>query len=98
MLENLTFLDFQPFLNQTFSIRFTPEVIMPAELIAGQNWGEVPDNQRQPFNLIFRTAQKNEYYPQAIYTLLHPTLGELPIFFVPLGPDKLGMRYESVFN
>jgi len=98
MLEKLTITDFTPHLNQHFSIHFTPEVTLSAELIDARAWGEVPENQRQPFNLIFRIAQKNGYYPQAIYSLIHPALGELAIFFVPLGPDAEGMRYEAVFN
>lgn len=97
MLDKLTLADFTPHLHQSISIRFTSDVTLSAELVEANAWGEVPDNQRQPFNLIFRTPQK-EHYPQAIYTLIHPVLGELSIFLVPLGPTAEGMRYEAVFN
>ncbi|MFN7117495.1 MAG: DUF6916 family protein [Saprospiraceae bacterium] len=29
---------------------------------------------------------------------MHPNIGELYIFLVPLGPDAEGMRYEAVFT
>lgn len=98
MLEKLTVVDFQPYLNQTFSIRFTPEVTLPAELISVETWGSKTDKYRQPFTLTFRTAQKTEFYPQGTFTLIFPTAGELPIFFVPVGLDAEGMRYEAVFS
>lgn len=98
MLDQLSISDFSPYLNQNITIRFAPGLELSATLIDARSWGDLIENQRQPFSLIFRAAQKNEYYPQAIYTLIHPTLGELPIFFVPLGPDAQGMRYEAVFN
>lgn len=98
MLENLTILDFEAFLNKSISIRFTPEVILPAELISAVAWGEKSDKYRQPFTLVFRTPQKQEYYQQGTFILLHPEAGDLPIFFVPIGPDSEGMRYEAVFT
>ncbi|MBK7871863.1 MAG: hypothetical protein IPJ74_14870 [Saprospiraceae bacterium] len=98
MLEKLTIEDFKPYLNQTFSIRFTPEVILPATLTSVTAWGSENDKFRQPFTLEFHTEQKNEYYPQGTFTILHPAIGELPIFIVPIGPDADGMRYEVVFS
>lgn len=98
MLDKLTVADFQPYLNQSVSIRFTPEVALPAELISIETWGSETDKYRQPFTLTFRTAQKTEFYPQGIFTLIHPVAGELPIFFVPVGLDAEGMRYEAVFS
>lgn len=98
MIEKLTVADFQPYINQTFSIRFTPEVTLPAELISVETWGSETDKYRQPFTLTFRTAQKTEFYPQSIFTLVHPTAGDLAVFFVPIGLDSEGMRYEAVFS
>ncbi len=55
------------------------------------------ESQRQGFSLVFTTLQTREYYNQGIYTLMHPDLGPLPLFMVPLGlgPDGL-MQYEIV--
>ena len=35
---------------------------------------------------------------QGIHTLVHPTLGALDLFMVPLGPMGDAMRYEVIFN
>lgn len=98
MLDKLNVVDFQPYLNQTFSIHFAPEVTLPAELISVVAWGSETEKYRQPFTLEFRTAQKNEYYQQGTFIVLHPSVGELPIFLVPIGADAEGMRYEAVFT
>jgi len=98
MLEKLTIADFQSYINRSFPIRFTTEVTLPATLITVNAWGSESDKYRQPFTLEFRTAQKNEHYQQGTFTIVHPTIGELPIFLVPIGADAEGMRYEAVFT
>lgn len=35
---------------------------------------------------------------QGIHTLVHPTLGALELFMVPIGPVGDAMRYEVIFN
>ncbi len=35
---------------------------------------------------------------QGVYTLRHPTLGELALFMVPIGMQADGPGYEIVFN
>ena len=52
---------------------------------------------RQPFSLVFR-GPVSPVLAQRIYPLENKALGELELFLVPIGPDKLGMRYEAVFN
>ncbi|MBK9982131.1 MAG: hypothetical protein IPP15_06840 [Saprospiraceae bacterium] len=90
--------DFEPYLNQVFQIRFTVEITLPAELI---NVTEIPGYttvDRKPFSILFRTAQKTEYFRQSVCILQHPVKGEVPVFLVPLGLDEEGMRYEAVFS
>jgi len=90
--------DFEPFLSQTLQIQFTPEVTMDAELIEvkpSESYAVLP---RKAFSITLRTAQKDEYYPQSTFMVLHPVKGELPLFLVPLGPDEAGMRYEAIFT
>jgi len=36
--------------------------------------------------------------PQRTYDLVHPELGTLQIFIVPLGPQGGEMRYEAIFT
>ncbi|MBK8506532.1 MAG: hypothetical protein IPL46_32645 [Saprospiraceae bacterium] len=54
---------------------------------------------RAGFSLIFTTHQTDQHYTQGIYNLIHPVLGNLPLFMVPLGPESDGrMQYEIIFN
>lgn len=98
MADLLHVSDFAPLLNHTFPIRFTHEVTLPAELIQVTEVNSYSPVERKPFSLVFRTAQKTEYYQQTICVLQHPEKGDMPIFLVPLGLDPEGMRYEAVFS
>ena len=98
MLEQISIADFQPHLNETFSIRFTPEATHPAQLTRVTPWSHGSDKYRQPFTLEFETDLKEVYYLQGSFTLVHPTAGELFLFMVPIGLGSNGMRYEAVFS
>ncbi len=98
MLDELHASDFTPLEGSVLPIRFNPQVTLDARLIeVSEVKGESPLS-RNPFHLVFQTEQKNEYYPQAIYTLIHPEKGDIELFMVPLGDDGKGMRYEIVFS
>jgi hypothetical protein len=98
MVENITIADFQPYLNQNLSIRFAPEVIQQAQLTRLSLWGSESAKFRQPFTLEFETELTQYYYLQGTFTLIHPAIGELLLFMVPIGPGKSGMRYEVVIS
>ncbi|MEZ4903412.1 MAG: hypothetical protein R2822_17430 [Spirosomataceae bacterium] len=98
MLEKLTIADFQPHINHLFSIRFTPEVVQKAQLISVVAWGSKTDKFRQPFTLEFETELTQAYYLQGIFELIHPIMGELSLFMVPIGSQGKGMRYEVVIS
>ena len=36
--------------------------------------------------------------PQGTYHLVHPFMGELDLFLVPIGRDAQNLRYESAFS
>ena len=101
MLEKLTSADFTPLLNQNFNISAEGMDSTTAVLIdlteLGQEPGEDDIANRRAFSLVFRT-EGEDYLPQQIYKVSHDTLGELDIFLVPLGPDKIGMKYEAMFT
>lgn len=99
MLDQLQRSDFEPFIQQSFIIRFRlPEAELPALLMAVTPLKSHPGSPRPPFSLTFRTPQQGQYYQQAMYTLVHPEKGELELFFVPIGFDAEGMKYEVIFN
>jgi hypothetical protein len=94
----LTSNDFNTFLNKLFTIRISDEVLLDAELIEITKLNNYSSLERSPFSIVFRTEQKNEYYQQGIFTILHPQKGNLELFLSPLGFDSVGMKYEAVFS
>jgi hypothetical protein len=40
----------------------------------------------------------NFFLAQQTYELVHPGMGEMYIFLVPIGQDQRGIKYEAVFN
>jgi hypothetical protein len=69
------------------------------ELIEASDLGPaaVVARRRRTFSLVFR-GPREPVLPQRIHGLKHAALGELEIFLVPIGPDRVGMRYEAIFN
>lgn len=97
-LSTLAAADFAPYLNQYLSVRFEPGADLPAQLIEVKETENFSPAQRKPFFIVLRTEQKDRYYPQGIYTLVHPDKGEISLFLVPLGANSQGMQYEAVFS
>ncbi len=97
MLDQLQSSDFAPLLNQTLTLRFGPEVSLPAELVQVSEVESYTPLGRKPFSIVVRTDQKTQYYEQTICVLEHPEKGDLSLFFVPIGFDGQGMLYEAVF-
>ncbi len=56
-----------------------------------------PSPRGQPFSLTLR-APPGKSGPQGIYHLMHPDLGTLPLFLVPLELKNGSIRFEAVFN
>jgi|SRR3954468_7620661 hypothetical protein len=94
----LTLNDFDTFINNVFTIRISDEVQLEAELIELTTLKNYSPLDRNPFSIVFRTEQKNEYYEQGIFTVVHPEKGDLQLFLSPLGFDDVGMKYEAIFS
>jgi hypothetical protein len=43
-------------------------------------------------------SRENWRAPQGMFRVEHPTLGQLEMFAVPIGPDGQGLCYEILFN
>lgn len=56
-----------------------------------------PNAPRTAFGLSLSTPEAS-VFPQRIYLLRHPALGELEVFIVPSGPRDGRMRYEITFG
>lgn len=85
-------------LNETFVIKISDQISLKAIVIEVTNLKNYSPLERTPFSIVFRTEQKNEYYEQGIFRILHPEKGELELFLTPLGFDAIGMKYEAVFS
>jgi hypothetical protein len=90
--------DFESLIDNTLKIHFNDDYILQAEVISVFDGMIYAESIRTPFSIIFRTDQKNQYFEQGTYPIIHPEKGEIPVFLVPIGPDEFGMRYEAVFN
>ena len=97
-IDLLSLNDFNTYLNKVFTIRISDEVLLDAELIELTKLNNYSPLERSPFSMVFRTEQKNEYYQQGIFTIVHPQKGNLELFLSPLGFDSVGMKYEAVFS
>jgi hypothetical protein len=96
MLHQLTTESFQPYLNQTFRVDLMPATQLDLVLTECTAIGH-EGRGRQQFQVVF-VGPMQPQLPQRIYRLLHPEMGELDIFLVPIGPNETGMRYQAVFT
>lgn len=99
-LERLSKGDFDPHLGETFSIALDSGEALELKLVETRSLTSdtVESSARQPFGLTFQGGPPDKYLPQRIYDLVHPEMGTLSVFLVPLGPDGDGMRYEVIFT
>ncbi len=100
MLKQFTHKDFATHIDSSFAIYYSETDFFDARLVSVQTLGQQPEDpkQRWPYSLLFHIEEKEQYLVQQIYRVTHPLIGSLDIFLVPLGPDKTGMRYESIFT
>ena len=100
MLDTLDESTFKSRLQETFVVEAgDAELEMQlTEVSAFSEKSQMPDR-RRPFSVVF-LATGGEVLRQGIYKVRNPSLGEIEIFLVPLGPDveKKGIRHEAVFT
>lgn len=70
---------------------------MELELAALQRLPEHRLRALPPFSITLRGGRE-VVLGQGMVVLVHPALGPMEVFLVPIGPDALGMRYEITFN
>jgi hypothetical protein len=95
MPEHLKKTDFDPYVNETFTVHSpiigNQEVVL-AELTEKNYPGQ------ECFSVIFR-GPKQPVMQQMLYILTHPKMGEFLLFMVPVHyPAQDGVYYQSVFN
>ena len=96
-MDLLSLEHFAACLNETFSADMqgmqVDFVLVEALPLAAR----VPDAPRAPFSLVFRN-ESAVLFPQQIYRMHHPRLGDTGIFLAPVPQDKTGFLYQAAFN
>jgi hypothetical protein len=84
-------------LGSQFRIEIDPDEHVTAELIEAvaldKGPGDAGSRQREPFSLLFQ-LEDGSALAQRTYQVYHESLGEIPLFLVPVGERKM----ESIFN
>ena len=98
-LSTLAAEDFEPYQGQTIELILDDGKQVDLELREVKLRGTFdPEfDTRQTFSVLFRGPMELAL-PQRIYRLNHEALGELQLFLVPIGPDKIGMCFKAIFN
>ena len=86
---------FAPHLHSVFQVEVEPGKPLPFELTAVEPGPAHP--RVLMFSLMFR-GPADPVYPQRVYRLQHPTLGEMDFFLVPVARHEKGVDYQAVFN
>jgi len=91
--------DFRAFVGGVFPLYHSGEepLLLTLDSVTALSTATCVD-ERTPFSLLFRTPEPGTYPAQGTWEVGHPTLGNLFIFLVPLGPDERGMRIEAIFT
>jgi hypothetical protein len=96
MLDKVPFEEFEAIVGQT--VRITDGTNHVDLEVADAKRLANPSPREAPFAVTLRENDTKRAFGQGTYRLLHPTLGELDLFVVPVGPDARGMCYEITFN
>jgi hypothetical protein len=92
-LKDLTPEHFQPLVGREIAIDATDQSLT----VDAVDLLKSPSPRGQPFSVTLR-APAGKTGPQGIYNLVHPELGVLPLFLVPLEIKNGSTRFEAVFN
>jgi hypothetical protein len=97
MLNEITIEDFETLVGQTLRLSSGPDYL-DLELKQARPLRNPSPRAATPFALELRENGADRTIGQGLYRLHHPTLGELDLFVVPIGPDGTGVCYEITFN
>jgi hypothetical protein len=88
---------FEEFVDQDFEIALK-EGTLNVRLVEVGSHGAARAGNRDPFALLFRTADASARLPQHIYAVSNSQLGTMEIFLVQIRADSTGAYFEAVFN
>lgn len=97
-MDLLTLEHFAGCVNETFTAALN-DMEVPFVLVEARplDQSTARDAARLPFSLLFRNTSA-VLFPQQIYPMRHPRLGDVGIFLVPVAQERGGFLYQAVFN
>lgn len=96
-MELLTLDHFAGCVNQTFHAALNDGDIEFVLVEARPIGAAAPGQARAPFSLLFRNGAAL-LFPQQIYRMRHPSVGDVGIFLVPVAREREGFLYQAIFN
>jgi len=96
MLDRLCKEDFEPLIGRKIKVAVGSSST-ELEVAEASALKSPSPRETQPFRLILR-SREGWRAPQGMFRVAHPTLGDLEMFAVPVGPDAEGLCYEILFN
>jgi hypothetical protein len=96
MLDRLRKEDFEPLIGQKVTI-VAGGASAELEVAEASSLKSPSPRETPPFRIILR-SREGWRAPQGMFRISHPTLGDLDLFAVPIGPDAEGFCYEILFN
>jgi hypothetical protein len=96
MLDKLRKEDFEPLIGQKLKVSAGASSTQ-LEVADAASLKSPSPRATPPFRVILR-SRENWRVPQGMFLIQHPTLGQLEMFAVPVGPDGQGLCYEILFN
>lgn len=96
-MELLTLDHFAGCVNETFHAALNDGDIEFVLVEARPLPASLPGAARVPFSLLFRNGAAL-LFPQQIYQMRHPRVGNVGIFLVPIAREREGFLYQAVFN
>lgn len=96
-MDLLTVEHFSGCVNETFTAALNEGEIEFLLVEARAIEQRIPNAMRVPFSLLFRNTAVF-LFPQQIYQMRHPRIGEVGIFLVPIAREREGFLYQATFN
>jgi len=99
MPATLTEKEFSQHVNSKYRVNVDGAEPIELELVEVKEKESLPIEQKglERFSIYF-IGPANIYLPQATYRFTHERMGDFDLFLVPIAKEKLGFRYEAVFN
>jgi hypothetical protein len=96
-MDLLTLDHFSGCVNETFTAALNEGEIEFVLVEARAIEQRMANAMRAPFSLLFRNSALF-LFPQQIYQMRHPKIGEVGIFLVPVAREREGFLYQALFN